>query len=296
VPRRSWVDVVNEQAGVRLTGCGEAAGGETAGAVYVGWPDGHHGVVTRSTVGAARTRQTAAVLLDARAHGLPVPLYELVVELPDQSVLVLQERLPGEPIMVLDGAAVTELISVNERFAGLLAGRYDVPVAPFDVADLVGADLGSVSERFPMVAQHSRATARLVRRIQQAGALTTMNQAVGDDLVHPDLTSPNVLFGPTGTVTGVVDWNEGVYRGDRHGALVKLLFDATWDATCDGGNARVLPDALTTLETHLRSVLSAPRLRSLWAYWTLSMLDWTIRSDDQTGIRVHLDLGEREFG
>lgn len=75
------VTEVNHQAGCDLSLVGVAEHGVSGGAVYVQWPDGRNGVITRSPASVARMEQTAEVLAEARAAGLPVPLHDLVVEL-----------------------------------------------------------------------------------------------------------------------------------------------------------------------------------------------------------------------
>lgn len=116
----------------------------------------------------------------------------------------------------------------------------------------------------------------------------------GDDLVHLDFTVPNVLFDADGKITGVVDWNNGVARGDRRFALIKLLFDLTWDSSApDGGRHHIQPTALTRLETILRETVDPHPLLLYWAHWTLTMLHWTIRAGDADVIDLHLGLGER---
>jgi aminoglycoside phosphotransferase (APT) family kinase protein len=104
----------------------------------------------------------------------------------------------------------------------------------------------------------------------------------------------NVLLDEHGRLTGVIDWNNGAFRGDRRFALVKLLFDLTWEATApSGGRHHVQPSALTRLEQILYETVEAPLLRAYWAHWTLTMLGWTIRSGDAEVIDLHLRLGER---
>jgi aminoglycoside phosphotransferase (APT) family kinase protein len=91
-------------------------------------------------------------------------------------------------------------------------------------------------------------------------------------------------------VSAVIDWNNGDFRGDRSFALVKLLFDLTWEAAApDGGRHRVQAGGLTHLEQVLQATVDPAALRLYWAHWTLQMLPWTIRRGDTSVI----DLGER---
>lgn len=72
----SLVEVVNSRCDYELTLVGEAEQGETSGAVYVRWPDGREGVITRTNKPLERMRQTADVVESLRRRGLPVPRQE----------------------------------------------------------------------------------------------------------------------------------------------------------------------------------------------------------------------------
>ncbi len=117
---------LNAHAGCHLSVVGVAAQGETGGAIYVRWPDGHKGVVRPSDVPMPELQRTAEVLAMTRSLGLPMPRYEVIVPLADRR-LVVQERLPGA-VRRLDVAKLEAMVESNERFAGILADRPDVPV------------------------------------------------------------------------------------------------------------------------------------------------------------------------
>ncbi|ONI74288.1 hypothetical protein BWI15_13230 [Kribbella sp. ALI-6-A] len=104
---------------------------------------------------------------------------------------------------------------------------------------------------------------------------------------------PNVLFNRSGEVTGVVDWNLGVARGDRRFGLVKLMFDLTWAAAVPGVEQRPTAAALERIDELVHSTIPADTLRIYWAHHTLSMLSWTIYARDTEAIDLHLALGER---
>jgi len=279
---------INQRAGCGLVHLGDADLGETSGAAYVRWPDGHRSVVTQATVPATRMRQTAGVLEMARHRGLPVPRHELTVELDHGVVAVVQERLPGTHASHVDADVIEALVAVNHRFAGLLADRPDVPIPPLNLSRV-----GAVDPRHEMVDRYSDRSRRLLRRIREIGAASPA-EMTGTDLVHPDFTVPNVLFDDVGRVTGVIDWNNGATRGDRHHALVKLLFDLTWDAASPaGGHHHVQVHATDRLETLLHQTIAPQLLQLYWAHWTLTMLSWTIPSGDPAAVDIHLQLGER---
>jgi len=229
-------------------------------------------------------RQTADVLDLARSRGLPVPRHELTVELDHGAVAVVQERMTGTQAAHVDADVVDALVAVNDRFAGLLAERPDVPVPRLNLSRA-----GAIDPRHEMVDRYSDRSRRLLRRIREIGAASPA-EMTGTDLVHPDFTVPNVLFDDVGRVTGVVDWNNGAARGDRHFALVKLLFDLTWDAASPaGGHQHVQADATDRLEMLLHQTIAPQLLQLYWAHWTLTMLSWTIPSGDPAVVDVHLE-------
>jgi hypothetical protein len=113
-------------SGLTLVGLAEQVGG-TSSAAFVRWPDGREAALTRTTTPLPVMQQTARVLATARVHGLPVPRHDLVLELADGYVAVVQERLPGRQIRDVDAVVIDALVSMNGRFADLLADQRDVP-------------------------------------------------------------------------------------------------------------------------------------------------------------------------
>jgi aminoglycoside phosphotransferase (APT) family kinase protein len=281
---------VNERTGCGLTFVGTAVHGESGGAAYVRWPDGRPGVVTRSPIPIERARLTGDVLAELRSGGLPVPRYDAVAELADGTAAIVQERLPGEPARRTDVAVIEAMLALNERFAGLLAGRRDVPVPP-----LYLRQSGPDFPRHETLAGYDDRSRRMLRRILEVGA-GEPHEMTGDDLVHTDFTVPNVLFDESGQVTGVVDWNFGIARGDRRFGLVKLRFDLTWAALDATGAERAAQQAAIDRVDAALAELEPALLRMYWAHWTLYQLHWAIRSGARHVIELHLRLGERLLG
>lgn len=286
---RGLVGAINAEAGCGLEFQGVAEHGESGGAAFVRWPDGRDGVVTTSPMSLAQMRQTADVLSMVRSTGVPVPRHDLVLELANGTVVIVQERLPGRHPARTDAAVIDAMVAMNDRFAGLLAGRREVPIPP-----LYLRQSGPIFPRHETLAEHSDRSRRLLRRIREIGEGDPY-EMVGDDLVHTDFTVPNILFDESGRITGVVDWNFGVARGDRRFGLVKLLFDLTWDASGDGGLQHVVPGAIDRIDEVLEKTLEPDVLLRYWAHWTLTMLHWTIRSGHPGVIDLHLELGERRL-
>ncbi|ADB33430.1 aminoglycoside phosphotransferase [Kribbella flavida DSM 17836] len=287
---------VNRQLGWGLKVSGVASQGQSGGAVFVRWPDGREGVVTTGLVSWQRMVQTAEVLGEVRERGIPVPRIEAVVPVIRGRTAVVQEKLPGATITEAGAETVDAIVAMNDRFAGLLADRADVPGPQVRLSPAHG-----------LLEQYGARSSRLLDRIREldspshggpasSGAGAAGLAIDGDDLVHPDLTVPNVLFGRTGAVTGVVDWNLGVARGDRRFGLVKLLFDLTWAAGVPSDEQRPAAAALDRIEEVVHTTIPADRLRRYWACQTLAMLSWTIHARDTEAINLHLALGERGLG
>ncbi len=276
------VAAVNERTGAGLTLVAAAGHGASGGAVYVRWPDGRDGVLTRSPVSPERLRQSADILAEVRAAGLPVPLHELIVELGDGIVALVQERLPGAPARRLDAVTIDAMVAVNERFAGLLADRPDVPVP----ALRLGPDQPD-RRRSTLLAEHSDRSRRLLQRIREIGE-SAPAEVAGDDLLHPDLTIGNILY-DAGQVTGIVDWNWGVRRGDRRFALLGIYNDLFWSTGYPGGADRAAWDRIDAV---VAATIEPDLLRAYWAQLTLDQLGHWIVEGRTEAIELFLRFGE----
>ena len=281
------VSEVNERASSDLQLVSTAEHGGSGGAAYVRWPDGREAVVTRSPASVEQMRQTADVLQSVRARGLPVPRHDLVVELGDGSVALVQERLNGRPASRVDAEVIDSMVEMNERFDGLLADRPDVPTPP-----LYLRDSGPVYPRHEVLERHCDRSRRLLRRIREIGR-GEPHEMTGDDLVHPDYTFGNVLYDEHGRVTGVVDWNWGVGRGDRRFALVRIYVDLYWSSLAqDGGEYGVEQSAFSRMDEILETRLEPELLRLYWAHTTLNQLHWAILYHAPEVIDLFLRFGE----
>ncbi|MFF0344100.1 phosphotransferase [Kribbella sp. NPDC004875] len=247
---------VNRSTGAGLEFTGHAAAGEV-GAAFVRWPDGRDGVLTRGSGSLTELRRTAEVLEEARGRGLPVPEYQLLAEVPD-GVGVVQERLPGRPPTTVDRALLESMITLADRFTGLAP---DLPVPSLHLLESgPGFCLHESLQRYD---DRSR---KLLGWVHEVGRAET-TEMTGDDLVHLDFHTGNVLVDDAGTITGIVDW-DGIGRGDRRFGLVTLRFDAHV----------AVPDAdLAWFDEHLDRVLAPDVLRLYWAHMSLRLVDWSIR-------------------
>jgi hypothetical protein len=278
------VGAVNWRSGAGLQIMGRGERGTLGGAIYVRWPDGRSGVVTPFLGTLSEAERTAGVLQHARRRGLPVARHDLVLAV-DQDVIVVQERLAGSPPAHVTPAVIDAIVAINDRFAGVLADRPDVPIRP-----LCLDHSGDPYPRHEVLATHSDRSRLILDAIRKIG-VPGPREMTGDDLLHVDLTGPNILFDDIGVITGIVDWNLGAYRGDRHLALVKTRFEEEWGIHSMPRN----PDAVAAA-AHLDSILTdrvpATTLHRYWAHRILYQLYWAIQESPPDVLDWHFDVAE----
>jgi Ser/Thr protein kinase RdoA (MazF antagonist) len=178
-------DRLAAEAGVRLEVEGRSSGGQV-GAAYVRWPDGHRSVLTY-VPGAAltRARETARNVEFARRAGVPAPRHELVADLGDE-VAIVQELLPGHPPRSVDVGLTQEMLALNRRLYGVLAGT-DFAAVPLHLTESGPA----YCLHEPLQAYSARSR-RLLDWIREVGR-TVPPTMTGEDLVHVDYHPGNVL-------------------------------------------------------------------------------------------------------
>ena len=229
---------VRTGAGLVLTGLSGQVGGVSS-AAFVRWPDGRDAALTRTKTPLPRMQQTGAVLDAARARGLSVPRHDLLLPLSDGLVAVVQERLPGTQPDRVSVHMIDALVEQNERFQGLLAHTRDVP--PPDAFPTTEATWKKTLGR------HSDRSRRVLEQTHEIEG-PVLFQMSGDDLVHVDYSVENALFDESENLTGVVDWNAGVARGDRRFSLLRLKSNVASDY---GASAEVIAHISHILETTL---------------------------------------------
>lgn len=265
---------INAHAGLGLELLGRAPGGEV-GAAYVRLANGRDGVLTTTPATAAEVRRTGEVLDLARGAGIPTPRYEHVVEVPGATAIV-QERLPGTNPATIDRRRLVEtMLTINERFANLLAARPDIP-AP----NLWLQESGPGYCLHEALAGYDRRTQRLLNWVRTVGAAEP-GQMDGNDLVHMDFHPGNVLVDGNGAITGVIDWH-WAWRGDSRFNLVTLRWCGTGG---DESLAAWLDDIIT-------AALPPSILRLYWAHMSLRMVDWAIRHHGPSDVDGWLALAE----
>lgn len=270
---------INRRTGAALTFAGRSERGKMGGAIYVQWPDGRQGVVTRFHGALAEAERVADILAYARDRGLPVPRYEAVVAI-DDGVVFVQERLPAGPPSRLTPARVDAIADINDRLAGALADLADVSPPP--MCRLHSRD------GLQRLAEHSPRAGHTLDHLVRVGSQRATEMEAGTDLVHVDLSAANVLFDGSGTATGIVDWNLGAYRGDRHFALVTTRFDREWFVRAPDADPIELA-AAARLDEILADRIAPATRRIYWAQWLLHRLQKTV---DPAAIDWHFELAE----
>jgi hypothetical protein len=265
------VEEINARTGSGLivTGLADQVGGVSS-AAFVEWPDGRQSALTRPRTALPLMRLTATVLNEARQLGLPVPTHDLVLQLSDGYLAVVQERMPGHHVETLDSATVSAFVATNDRFAGLLRRHPEVPPPPAFPAD--GKGYGAFEETIGRYDSRGR---RLLTRLLEVDGGEPLRM-FGDDLVHTDYSPGNVLFDSAGQVSGVVDWNFGAARGDRHYALIGLRWGSV-------GARTIKPDEMARIDAAVAE-LDRPLRRSYEAHWAAYKLHRSIAerfSDDR---------------
>ena len=266
----------NAQTGSQFTLLGLAELGDTNGAAYVQWPDGRHGVLTRTRYPLQHLSRTAEILELVRAAGVPAPRYELITTVGDWTVVV-QERLPGAPPPGhIDLSMMEAIVSLSDAFEDLLVDRDDVPTLGERIAAQAADTSGHASlERYD---DRSRGLLARIRQIHEHSDGWTS----GHDLVHRDFGPANILFDETGQLTGIVDWHDyTMLRGDRRYSLIPQRFEIAWGlvrgwATADPAAVRHLDEALDAIEP--------ATLRHYWAHNSLSILNGQIQRGRHTDV------------
>jgi hypothetical protein len=267
IDAETLVDAVNDTSGAGLRLIGSAGQGEV-GAGFVEWPDGRQAVITRSGASLAALQRTEAVLARAAEAALPVPRYELIVDL-GQDRAIVQQRLPGAPAAVITAVLIEQMVDVVDRCIGLAVAEFGELLDPVELY-LTSSGPGFCLHQTLRV--YDDRTRRLLGRINEIGRHDDGRR--GDDLVHLDFHPENLLT-VDGRLTGIVDW-DGIGRGDRRFALVTLLFDLAHGRRFRSGYRELNEDDLAPLTDRLAEV-PTESLRPWWAHMSLRLVDWTIR-------------------
>jgi aminoglycoside phosphotransferase (APT) family kinase protein len=225
-----------------------------------------------------KTRWCAENLPLLAARGYPAPEILWHGALDAQWYVVVQRRLPGAPIAVVDPPIVDALMDLVELQA-------DAPIDPgprdfaeyqayvlFDGWDHVWRDADTAS------GEAARLCDRLRRWLQPVWGL----RLPACDFANNDLNLTNVLADGA-TITGVVDWDE-FGLNSRGADLAALAFDCEWLG------AR---DAARRLLERIEAIAGEDGLRCLVAYRALAHVAARGRRGGAESARDSARVGER---
>jgi aminoglycoside phosphotransferase (APT) family kinase protein len=177
------------------------------------------------------------------------------------------------------------MIPLNDRCAGVLADRPDVPGM-----DLYLTRSGPGFCLHESLERYDDRTRHLLAWVREVGALSPVIDA-GTDLVHPDFHPWNVLVDGDQRITGIIDW-DAAPRGDRHFALVTLLFDLGRGVRFSPRYAGVTAGGIAFVEDRVERIPADAR-RRYWAHMSLRLVDWAIRHHTAAEVDFYLDFAAR---
>ncbi|MGC4192837.1 MAG: phosphotransferase [Thermomicrobiales bacterium] len=277
------IESIRQRHGYEIALLGRADAGEV-GAAFVRLPDGRDCVLTLSGEPIDRIRVTASALDRARAAGLPVPTYDLLIDLSGRTA-IFQQRLPGTPPTRVDDRLIAGMIDTVATFTNLMEDSLDVPIL-----DLYLDRSGPGFCLHETLDAYSEETRSLLTAIRTIGRQTS-TLAPGSDLVHADFHPGNVLTDADNVITGLVDW-DGMCRGDRHFCLVTLLFDLGWGSHFSNRYATLGPDAESRILAQLAQ-LDRTVLQQYWAHMSLRLVDWSIRHHTPAEVNHYMAMARR---
>src|SRR6266516_2559357 len=192
-------------------------------------------------------------------RGYPVPALLWRGPLDGRWFVVVQARLPGHPLLTLDGPTLDRLLALVELQA--------------DQVPRLGEGGWDAAEA--AVPQTSR---RLRRFLEPAWG----HRLPAADLVHGDLNLTNVL-GADGMITGVVDWDD-VGVGCRAADLASLLLD--WHRLRLAGGEALAPDGAQRLAGRIVEIAGNQGLRCVVAYGAVARLGLAAQRNESDALRT----------
>jgi len=202
------------------------AGESEHGAWFATAPDGQPVVLKweRDTSVADRYAALIPALDVLRSRGVPAPHYPHVFQA-DGWTVSAQQLLPGASVDNPSPAMVEQVINCVAAMEGISCA-----LSPPDglgwgasVVHTLTVGLEGWADHAPL-RQGSARSAALLDRVHAIGAEADPAWFPTTGLVHLDLHTDNLLAGPDGQLTGIIDW-EGACGGDPRFDLVRFAFD-----------------------------------------------------------------------
>ena len=284
------METLNPSAAVRLLSeltaepyrlIGRLPGGES-GAHEIRGPDGSRLVAKWASDPISQDARRVAAKLTARLRekaAWPVP-HQRVVE-SDTCLFVLQEFLPGYPVRVLTDVMLTRLLDLHNRRVRL-AQPGDESVWPDTLIRTLTTG-GDGYCQHASLRNYDHRTARLLNRIVEIGRGVQPADLRGDDIVHWDLHSGNLLQ-IDDRLVGIVD-TDFVKIGDADFDLATLAVSACAVACEPGVREKLFELAIKPLDD--------ARRHAYIGHLLLRFLDWPIRYRRTDEVEFWLRQGDR---
>ena len=214
-------------------------------------------------------------LLAERGYPVPALLWRGVLD--ERWFVVVQARLPGQPLHTLKAPTLERLLALVELQA--------------DQAPRLGEGGWDLSWRVGVVPfqgweqwwdSAEAAAPRTSRRLRAFLEPVWGHRLPGGDLVHGDLNLTNVLAS-NGVITGVVDWDDlGV--GCRAVDHAGLLLD--WHRLHLAGAQELAPDGAERLVHRIIEIAGEQGLRCVVAYGAVARLGLAAQRNDADALRT----------
>jgi thiamine kinase-like enzyme len=211
--------------------------------------------------------------------GWPVP-QQRTVEAPG-CLLVLQTFMAGYPVRRFTSGMANDLLELHHRRLGLAAGRSGQPWAERLIRTLVVG--GRDYCLHESLRRHDARTASLVEEIEAFGARVVPDDFVGNDIVHWDLHTGNMLQ-QNGELSAVVDTDFCVV-GDAAFDLVTLALSS--------GTLPCPSDVRRELFRLALGPLPPLRRTAYLGHLFIRVLDWPIRRGRPAEVEHWLSQVER---
>src|SRR6266542_3017983 len=245
----------------------------------VGQPEPGTVIVKASANPFAPTRAawTASALSLLGERGYPVPVLLWHGRLDGRWFVVVQARLPGQPLRTLDGPTLDRLLALVELQADQGRGLGE---GGWDVSWWIGVVLFEGWEHWWEAAEAAapQASRRLRRFLEPAWG----HRLPATDVVHGDLNLTNVLAAD-GAITGVLDWDDlGV--GCRTTDLAGLLFE--WYRLRLAGQDGLAPDGAKRLVRRIVEIAGDQGLRCVVGYGAVARLGLSAQRNQSDALQT----------